>query len=126
MLKDVFKFVSKGMTPQGLISSIASKLIINGTKSAYKSAKEKKKRREIEEKINYYSDRGLIQTIIIYLIGIIFCKYIISWGIIGIILVLCGYYGHFQNLKEAENYININREKVLSIISIIILVIGFI
>lgn len=94
-------------------------------KSVCKAAKENKRRKEIEEKISYYSDRGLIPTIIIYLMGIIFCKYIMSWGIVGIVLVLLGYYGHFQNLKEAENYININREKVLSIISIIILVITF-
>ena len=32
MLKDVLKFVSKGITPQGIISGVAYKLIITGTK----------------------------------------------------------------------------------------------
>lgn len=123
MLKDIVKVALGGLAPDKIVASMVTKLTFGAAKKVYKSSQENKKRKELEERVNYFSQRSIIQTIIMYVIGILFCRYIISWGWIGILLTLLGYYGHFQNLKEVENYVNVNREKVLSVISLVIIIV---
>jgi len=119
MLKQVLKFAAKQifLSPQERIAITAFELIGKGVKKVYKSKQEAKKQKELQEKINDYLSRGFFQTLIMYLIGFIVSLFIIKWGWVGIILVLLGYLGQYQNLKEISEYIKITREKVLTIIS---------
>ncbi|NOW85867.1 F0F1-type ATP synthase assembly protein I [Clostridium beijerinckii] len=123
MLKNIIKVALGGFAPDKIVASMITKLTFGAAKKIYKSSQENKKRKELEDRVNYFSQRNIIQTIIMYVIGILFCRYLITWGWIGIVLTLLGYYGHFQNLKEVENYVNVNREKILSVISLVTIII---
>lgn len=90
-----------------------------------KERHERKKQKEIEQKTSFVN-RGLLMTILIYLLGFLFSYWLLSFGTWGIILVILGFFGHLSNLDEAKKYgANITRELILSIISMTGLAISF-
>lgn len=127
MLKQVLKFAAKQvfLSPQERILVTGAELTAKGVKKVYNARQEAKKQKELEEKINNYSSRGFFKTLIMYLSGFISSFFIMKWGWFGIIIVLLGYLGHYQNLKEIAAYISVGREKTLTIICLIGLVCTF-
>lgn len=127
MLKQFVKFTAKQLflTPQQRMALTATEITVKGAKKIYKAKQEEKKRKELEEKIAYFSNRGFLKTLAMYIMGLVFSFFIIRWGWIGIILVLLGYMGHYLNLKEIGEYTSVTREKVLTWISFIGLVCSF-
>ncbi|MGP3561314.1 hypothetical protein [Geobacillus sp. BK01] len=86
---------------------------------------EAKRRKEIEEKTSFVH-RGVVMTILIYLLGFLFSYWLLSFGTWGIVLVIAGFFGHLHNLNEARQYgASITRELTLSIISMAALAISF-
>jgi len=103
------------------VGTVAKGLVIHFVKEYH----ERKKQKEIEQKTSFVN-RGLLMTILIYLLGFLFSYWLLSFGTWGIILVILGFFGHLSNLNEAKKYgANITRELILSIISMTGLAISF-
>lgn len=80
MLKNIIKVALGGFAPDKIVASMITKLTFGAAKKIYKSSQENKKRKELEDRVNYFLQRNIIQTIIMYVIGILFCRYLITWG----------------------------------------------
>jgi hypothetical protein len=125
------KFMQKKRTGDGyaMLERIIGKavgtafkgLVIHLVKEGYR----RKKQKEIEEKTSFVH-RGLVMTILIYLLGFLFSYWLLSFGTWGIVLVILGFLGHLHNLNEAKQYgASITRELTLSIMSMVALAVSF-
>ncbi|MEC0666516.1 hypothetical protein P8864_11520 [Priestia flexa] len=92
---------------------VAVSLIVDAVKNG---GKEAKKRKEIEEKTEFAS-RGFLLTIVTYIFSFVFSYWLISFGTWGAVAVGLGFFGHISNLTEANKYVPITRELLLTIIS---------
>lgn len=108
-----------------IIGSLVAKGIVSGAKTIYENTGERRRQKEFNEKLNYFRQRNLISAIIIYVIGYLFCRFLLGVGIIGAILVLLGFLGHFNNLNDVRKYIDVKREYILSTILLLLLGMSF-
>lgn len=127
MIKQIAKFTAKLLlfTPQERLAITAGEFALKGAKKVYQANQEAKKQRELQEQIANISSRGFFKTLFLYFIGFISSLFIMRWGWVGIILVFLGYLGHYLNLKELQIYVKVVREKVLTWIFTIGLILSF-
>jgi hypothetical protein len=127
LIKQIAKFTAKLLlfTPQQRLAITAGEFAVKGVKKAYKNNQEAKQQRELQEQIANILNRGFFKTLLLYFIGFIFSLFIMQWGWIGIILVFLGYLGHYLNLKELQIHVKVLREKILTWVFIVSLVLAF-
>lgn len=54
MLKDIVKLALGGLAPDKIVASMVTKLTFGAAKKVYKYSQENKKRKELEERVNYF------------------------------------------------------------------------
>ncbi|MFA1712290.1 hypothetical protein ACDX66_11280 [Peribacillus frigoritolerans] len=93
MLKKVMKFMIKRalLSPQKRMALSVFEYGTKGAKYLHKSNQEKKKQRELKEKVDKYVNRGFFATLFWYTFGFVASTFFFRWRWVGIILVLLGY-----------------------------------
>lgn len=99
------------------------------TEDREKRRRQKEKQAEAKrqkELIQTISERNVIETLFIYIVGCVAAIWLASLGVIGALVVLLFYLVHINGLYKIFKRVSVMREGILTTISLIVVVISMV
>ena len=114
--------------------------VIGGAKSlknvydfATKNREEKRRQKERQEElkrqkelIQTISQRNVIETLLVYIVGCVAAMWVASLGVIGALIILLLYLVHINEIYKVSKCVSVIREGIFTAISIAVVVISMI